>query len=118
MNQDYNIAILAVIKMIVENNAGCVARKLKDAGYETKNFIPSAELESVLFQLHMANPTVFFWVMRHCDWNYGNNNWTNEPKYRDQIIANVKIHTGAEVDKSNWWSTTINYLQKQHNVIK
>ena len=116
MNRDYNIAVLSVIKMIVENNAGCVARKLKQSGYETKSFIPNPELESALFQLHTANPKVFFQVMKECEWNNGNNNWTNESVYRKQILSAVEKHTGLQVDKSNWWGTTIAYLQKQSGI--
>lgn len=116
MNKDYNIAILSIIKMIVANNGGCISRKLKQYGYESKNFIPAPELESALFQLQAINPKLFFQVMKNCDWNFGNNNWTNEPKYRDQIITAVQTHTGVQVDKNNWWNTTISYLQKQAGV--
>lgn len=113
MNQDYNIAVLSVIKMIVDNNAGCVARKLKEAGYETKNFIPSSELESALFQLHTANRQLFFEVMEKCEWNNGNNNWTNNPQCKAQILSAVSNYAGTQADKSNWWNITLDYLKKQ-----
>lgn len=104
--------------MIIENNAGCVARKLKQAGYETKEYIPSSELESVLFQLHMADTKLFYDVMRKCEWNYGNNNWTNNVKVREQIISAVSSYTGGNVDKDSWWNTTMDYLEKQTAIIK
>lgn len=113
MTSDYNIAIVSVIKMIVDNNAGCVARKLREAGYETKDFIPASELESALFQLHTANSQLFFKVMTNCEWNHGNNNWTNNQKYRDQILSAVSKYTGMQVDKSNWWQVTMDYLKQQ-----
>lgn len=113
MNQDYNIAIVSVIKMIVENNAGCVARKLKEVGYETKSFIPAPELEVALFQLHNADAATFYKVMNNCEWNYGNTNWTNDNKYKEQIMSAVQTHTGKKVDKHNWWDTMINYLKQQ-----
>lgn len=113
MTSDYNIAILSVIKMIVDNNAGCVSRKLKAAGYETKSYIPASELEAALFQLHAANKKMFFNIMLDCEWNNGNNNWTNDKKYKDQILKAVTEYTGKEVDKSNWWKTTMDYLMQQ-----
>lgn len=113
MTQDNRIAVLSVIELIVENNAGCVARKLKDVGYNTKNFIPAPELKVALVQLHDANRDLFYKVMRTCEWHQGNNNWTNNPLYRDKVLAAVETYTGQKVDKTNWWITTINYLQNQ-----
>lgn len=113
MTEDYNIAIVSVIKMIVDNNAGCVARKLKTVGYEPKNFIPASELESALLQLHTVNRKLFFEVMAQCEWNYGNNNWTNNPLYRDQIYKAVSKYSGKQVDKLNWWKVTLDYLKQQ-----
>lgn len=111
MSNDYNMAILSVIKMIVDNNPGCVARELQKNGYETKNFIPSPELESVLFKLYIIDKKLFFKVMKNCEWNYGINNWTNDVKYRDQIISAIEKFTHNKVDKTNFWNTAINYLE-------
>lgn len=113
MTRDYNIAIASTISMIVQNNAGCVARKLREVGYETKDYIPSPELESALFKVHMADPKLFFEVMRKCEWNYGIKNWTNEEKVRERLISAVQSYTGVKVDKDNWWNTTMNYLEEQ-----
>lgn len=113
MTSDYNIAILSVIKIIVENNAGCVARKLKEVGYETKVYIPTSELEAALFQLHSANRNLFFKVMKNCEWNNGNNNWTNNPQYKEQILSAVSKYTGTQADKLNWWNATMDYLNQQ-----
>lgn len=111
---DYNLAILAVTKMIVENNAGCVSRKLKEIGYDkSKGYVPASDLESALLQLHAANRHKFFEVMKKCEWNFGNNNWTNDDKYRTQILNAVSKHTGRLVDKTNFWDITMNYLQTQ-----
>lgn len=118
MTNDYNIAVLSVIKMIVQNNAGCVARKLREAGYETRDFIPASEIESALFQLHTIEPKLFYQVMRNCEWNMGNTNWTNDSKVREQIISVVQTHTGQNADKANWWNITIDYLQKQSVIFK
>lgn len=109
---DYNVAIMSVIKMIVDNNAGCVSRKLKEIGYEkSKNFIPNSELESVLFQLHSANPNRFFEVMKKCEWNFGNTNWTNQDIYRNKVLDAISRHTGKLVDKNNFWNITMDYLK-------
>ena len=114
MTSDYNIAIMAVIKMIVDNNAGCVSRKLKEIGYEkSKNFVPASELEAALFQLHSANRVKFFEVMKKCEWNFGNNNWTNQDSNRTQILNAVSRYSGRLVDKNNFWDITMDYLQKQ-----
>ena len=65
MVSDYNIAILSMIKIIVDNNSGCVARRLKENGYKnSQNIIPAGELESALFQLHTGNRNLFFEVMK------------------------------------------------------
>lgn len=113
MTADYNMAIISIIKMIVENNAGCVARKLKEVGYETKSYIPASELESALLQLHTVNKKTFFNVMANCEWNHGNNNWTNNPEYKNQIFSAVSKYTGKKVDKSNWWKVTLQHLKQQ-----
>lgn len=113
MNADYNIAIVSVVKMIVDNNAGCVSRKLKEIGYETKKYIPATELEYALLQLHTANRDKFFEIMNKCEWNNGNSNWTNDSKYKSQIMSAVELYTGKTVDKTNWWKTTMNYLMSQ-----
>ena len=111
---DYNKAIFSFIKMIVDNNAGCVSRKLKEIGYDkSKNFIPTPELESALFQLHAANRDKFFEVMKKCEWNLGNNNWTNNDIYRNQILKIVSEYTGKPVDKNNFWDISMDYLQNQ-----
>jgi len=60
MNQDYNIAVASFIKIIVANNAGCVARKLKGLNYPIKDFIPTRELEAELFMLHAADTHMFY----------------------------------------------------------
>lgn len=111
---DYNIAILAVIKMIVDNNAGCVARKLRETGYKsTQDVIPAGEMESALFQLHTGQRDLFFDVMKKCQWNNGIKNWTNDNNIYEKIISSVQKRTGITVDKNNWWSVTMNYLQNK-----
>lgn len=111
--EEYNTGIVAVIKMIVDNNSGCVARKLRAVGYVSKfDKIPTPVLESELLKLYMAEETLFFDIMRKCEWNYGNNNWTNNPIIRDQILSAVEEHTKVKVDKTNWWEIAINHLQQ------
>lgn len=113
MASDYDMAILAVTKIIVANNAGCIAKKIKEAGYETKDRIPASELESALLQLHIANKGLYFDVMKNCTWNNGNSNWTNDEQVKEKLISAVETHTGKKVDKANWWITTVEYLEKQ-----
>ena len=111
--EEYNAGIVAVIKMIVENNSGCVARKLRAVGYISKyDKIPTLELEAQLLKVYMGQEELFFDIMRQCEWNYGNNNWTNNPIIRDQILSAVEEHTKTKVDKTNWWPIAINHLQK------
>ena len=114
MVSDYNMAVLSMIKIIVDNNAGCVARKLKEAGYKsTQDVIPAGEMESALFQLHTGQRALFFDVMKKCQWHSGIRNWTNDQKYQNRIISAVEKFTGNQVDKDNWWNTAIDYLQNQ-----
>lgn len=110
---DYNKAVASVIKLIVANNAGKVAQGLRSAGYETKDFVPASELETALFQLHSANPNKFYEVLSGIQWNYGNNNWTNEPKYRDEIMKLVGEQSGSAVAKGSWWEILLTLLQPQ-----
>lgn len=111
--QDYNIAVASIIKIIVANNAGCVARTLRQAGYPTMDKIPHSELEATLFTVHSVNKYLFYEIMKRCEWNMGNNNWTNDVTYRDQLMSAVQQHTGMAVDKNNWWNSAINFLESQ-----
>lgn len=113
MNLDYNTAIVATVTMIVENNAGCVARKLRAEGYPTRDRIPDSTLESTLFKLYLTVPDLFFKIMKACDWNQGNNNWTNNTQHRQQILSAVEKYTQKQVDKTNFWNITMDYLQSQ-----
>lgn len=116
--QDQNMAIAAMIKLIAANNAGCVARKLREAGYPTGDKIPVSEIESNLFTIYTTNPNLFFDLMKKCDWNTGNMNWTNDPITKQQVINAIKQHTGNEVDEKTWWPTAINFLQIQYKTLR
>lgn len=108
MTPDQNRAIALIIPLIVKNNAGKVAIALRDAGY-SKDFIPASDLEARLFQLYIANPTMFFEVMKSIPWNYGEAE-TNKPEIRDELINLVTSNTGYQVSKDNWWKILIALL--------
>lgn len=108
--QEYNTTVASVIKLAVLNNAGSVSRALKKSGYPSKDFIPNSELESALFTLYVASPDKFFEVLRNVQWNYGNNNGTNDPKNLDPIIQQLSNETGSTVSKSDWWGTIVTVL--------
>lgn len=111
--EQYNKSIALLISMIVANNAGGVKRALKEAGYNsTYDFVPPAELESVLFKIHGADRIKFFEILKKVDWNFGNNNWTNKPEYRDQIIKLVGQANGnTQLAKKDWWQSAIAFIQ-------
>lgn len=113
MTRDYVIAVASLIKIGVTNSPGCFARLLRQAGYPVQDRIPESELTSALTSLHATDVDLFYDVMRRCQWNYGILNWTNDSKTIDKIISAVGKHTKQKVDKTNWWITTLDYLQKQ-----
>lgn len=120
--EEYNKSVASIIKLIVANNPGGVAKALRQAGYETKDYIPVSELESALFQLHSANSNQFYEVLKTVSWNYGNNNWTNEPQYRDQIsmlVADTATTNGMDTQRgvADWFKTALDYLQEQSTTI-
>jgi len=108
---DFGIAIAAVIKLIVGNNPGCIARELQKLQYPNKNFIPEAELEATLSSLYLTNKGMFWQVLQACPWNYGNNNWTNKPEVREKLSALVK--TDATAKGGQFWQNFLNILQPQ-----
>lgn len=113
--QDYNKAITLLIHLIVQNNAGAVARALKQHGYDdTKNYIPRPELEAALLQLYMADHYKFFELMRSISWNYGDTD-TNKPEVRDELIKLSGIDPETETNKENWWQILIDLISKQEN---
>lgn len=103
-----------MIAIITTNNAGCVARLLKQTEYPAMDKIPVSELESALFKIHSADAPLFYDIMKKCEWNKGNNNWTNDERIKNQLIEAVQKHTGMLVDKLNWWSKTLEYLEQQN----
>lgn len=107
--QEKNKAIPIIIHLIVLNNAGGVARALKEAGYESKNYVPESELEMALLQLYMADQVRFFEVMKSIPWNYGHIE-TNKPEIKDELIKLVVANTGYEVSKDTWWQELIALL--------
>lgn len=109
--QDYNKAVIAVTRMIVANNPGAVARALRQAGYPTQDRIPSGDMEAALLQIHAINPQKYYDTLKSVSWNYGNSNWTNEPKYRDEIIK--LIGNGAQVAKGEWFQMLLGMLMPQ-----
>lgn len=113
--QDYNLAVASIIKIIVANNAGCVARLLRQYGYPTADKIPASELEATLFTVHCASPELFYSILSKCEWNHRNNNWTNSEQVSEQIVSCVQIHIQRQVDKTNWFKSVINHLQSQSN---
>lgn len=115
MNQDYNKAVGALIKITVANNAGYIARKLREMNYQNKNIIPASELEANLFMLHAADTYEFYNLMKGFEWNKGNTNWTNDNKILNQLIEATKVHTGTEADRTNWWIISLKHLQNQAN---
>lgn len=108
--EEYNQAIISVIELIVANNAGGTARVLKQAGYTTKDFIPESELKTALLQLHMSDRKKFFEVLHSIEWNHGNTNWTNDPKYRDRLINSLSKETGSPIAKGGFWSALLGLL--------
>lgn len=110
---DYNKAVASAIKLIVANNGGKVAYALRSAGYETKDYVESPELEMALFQLHSVDPKKFYQLLSTVPWNSGNHNWTNEPKYRDEIMKLVGDASGSQVARGNWWDIFLTLLQPQ-----
>lgn len=112
---DYGKSVAAAIKLIVANNPGATARALKQIGAETKDFVPNPQLEADLWTLHAANRERFYQVLNSIPWNYGNNNWTNDPKYRNAIINTVGAQstTNAKINLSNIWQSVVGALQGQ-----
>lgn len=122
--EEYNKSVGSIIKLIVANNPGGVAKGLRQAGYETKDYIPASELESALYQLHSANSPQFYEVLKTVSWNQGNNNWTNEPQYREQItelIADTTATNGNAMATTrgvaDWFKTALDYLQEQSTTV-
>lgn len=109
--QDYNKALATVIKMIVANNAGGVARALMNMGYPTRNKIPSSELESAMFTLYSASPEKFYEVLKSIPWLYNNNNWTNNAEYRSEIMELLGGTTRSEVSRGNWWDVVLELIK-------
>lgn len=100
--RDYNKAVTLLIHLIVINNAGAVARALKQAGYDVKSYIPAPELEMALLQLQMADTVKFFSLMQSIPWNYGDTE-TNKPEVRDELMKLVAAQSSIEITKDNWW---------------
>lgn len=107
--KEYNKAITLLIHLIVLNNAGAVARALQQAGYPVKNYIPAAELEAALLQLHMANRTKFFEVMNNVSWNYGDLA-TNTVEIQDELKKLAGVPAGTATAKMDIWGTLIGLL--------
>lgn len=111
---DFGVAIASVIKLAVGNHPGCLARELQKKEYPNRNFIPEGELEAALSQLYITNKNMFWEILRACPWNYGNNNWTNEPKVREKLSASVTRAGGdATAKKGEFWQNLLSILQPQ-----
>lgn len=106
--QEYNKAIILVIHYIVKNNAYGVAKALKDEKYDTKNYIPAAELEMALLQLYIADKNRFFKVMKNITWNKGHVSTNQFAK--DKLMQLTSIQSGASVTDDNWWQSLISSL--------
>lgn len=112
-SQQYNKGIATIVKTIVANNAGGVARALKEAGYETKNYIPASELESVLLQLSLANRDKFFEVLKAVPWNNGDVA-TNQPQVRETLMKLVDAQPGSPLARSgDWWDILLSLFTQQ-----
>lgn len=106
--EEYNKAITLLIHLIVLNNTGGVARLIRQAGYDTKSYIPKAEMEAALLQLYLASPEKFFKIMKQIPWNYGDME-TNKPEIKDELIKLSGVNTD-ETDKSKWWTEILNLM--------
>lgn len=111
---EYDRAVIGVVALIVKNNAGGVARALRDAGYTSKyDKIPESELEAELLKLHALDKNKFYAVMNNIPWNYGDTA-TNKPEIRDRIMGLVKMNNpNVNTDsttKSDWWGGLLNLL--------
>lgn len=111
--EEYNQSVVSIIELITANNAGSVARALKNAGYNSADFIAESDLKVALLQLHTTNPQEFYKVLEQVQWNNGKNNWTNDPQYRDPIV-NAILRDSGMADISNqrgdWWMTVVGVL--------
>lgn len=111
--KEYNKGVATIVKTIVANNAGGVARALKDAGYPTKNYIPSSELEAVLLQLSMTDHNKFVEVIKNVPWNNGDVA-TNTPQVREALMKLVNAQPGSELARSgNWWDIILGLFTQQ-----
>lgn len=112
--EEYNQSVVSIIELITANNAGSVARALKNAGYNSADYISESDLKVALLQLHTTNPQTFYEVLKQVQWNSGKNNWTNDPQYRDPIINAIIRDAGIETDIANqrgeWWLTAVGVL--------
>lgn len=111
--QDYNKSIALLIHLIVINNAGTVARVLRQAGYPVKNYIPEAELETALLQLHIADRNKFFTVMKSIPWNDGHTA-TNDANMIKNVIQLTQMHAGPMVNNTNWWPSLIDFVSQSN----
>lgn len=107
--RDYNKTIILIIHFIVMNNGFAVARELKNEGYDSKDYIPSSDLETALLQLYIADPVRFFGVLKNIDWNDGHKA-TNQPEIKEQLMKLVSIQTGTQATAENWWPSLITFL--------
>lgn len=111
--QDYNKSVALLIHLIVMNNAGMVARALRQAGYPVKNYIPGPELETALLQLNIADRNKFFRVMKSISWNDGHTA-TNNPEMIKNVIQLTQMHAGSMVNNTNWWPSLIDYISQSN----
>lgn len=112
----YNQAISLIIPLIVKNNAGKAAIVLRKAGYTASDYIPASELEAKLFQIHTADPELFYAIIKEIPWNYGDSA-TNTPEIKDRLIILTQEQILTDVSKENWWQNLILLLEHQSQLL-
>lgn len=108
-SQEYNRSVVMLVHLIVMNNAGMVARALRQIGYPVKDFLPAAELEAALLQLSMADRAKFFQMMKNIQWNTGHRA-TNQPEMINGLIK-LASEGNASVNNTNWWPSMVTILE-------
>lgn len=110
--EEYNQLVISVVELITANNAGGVARALKNAGYNSTDYISEPDLKVALLQLHATNPEKFYEVLQQVQWNFGKNNWTNDPQYRDPIVNSIlrEAPVDTSMEKGAFWGTILGIL--------
>jgi len=106
---EINLAVASAIKLIAANNPSGVTSALRSIGYQTQyDIIPSAQIETALHELYLADKAKFYSVLKRVSWDNATLNWTNDPANKAKLLSSVNIPSTART--GDWWQPWVDAL--------